>query len=208
MMAKRSGLRVAKRLDEVGFSDIVQIRNKVLELRAAGQVVHAFHGGEPFFDTPEQIKYALVKALVENRTRYAPSSGIEPLREALAKKLREKNGITAQKEDVLVTSGGAHALYSAFQAVLDPGDDMLLFSPYWTPIRDMVAGTEARALLADAAGARRSAGFSQRRHVRRLRWRRLSQRLAAAGCPALRLVVRRLRADHLGNGGGYLRMMS
>ena len=156
MMAKRSGLRVAKRLDEVGFSDIVQIRNKVLELRAAGQVVHAFHGGEPFFDTPEQIKYALVKALVENRTRYAPSSGIEPLREALAKKLREKNGITAQKEDVLVTSGGAHALYSAFQAVLDPGDDMLLFSPYWTPIRDMVAGTEARALLVPTATARRN----------------------------------------------------
>src|SRR5690348_4734935 len=141
MTAKRSGLRVAKRLDEVGFSDIVQIRNKVLELRAAGQQVHAFHGGEPFFDTPERIKYAQVKALVENRTRYAPSSGIEPLREALAKKLQEKNGIPARKDDVIVTSGGAHALYSAFQAVLDPGDDVLLFSPYWTPIRDMVTGT-------------------------------------------------------------------
>jgi aspartate aminotransferase len=156
MTTKRSAFRVAKRLDEVGFSDIVQIRNKVLDLRASGQTVHSFHGGEPFFDTPETIKYALMKALVENKTRYAPSSGIEPLRTALAKKLQEKNHIPAEKDDVIVTAGGAHALYAAFQAVLDPGDDMLLFSPYWTPIRDMVTGSEARALLVPTATARRN----------------------------------------------------
>lgn len=155
-MTKQNTMRVAKRLDEVGFSDIVQIRNKVLELRAAGQTVHAFHGGEPFFETPEKIKYALTKALVENKTRYAPSSGIDPLREALAKKLVEKNHIKAGKENVIVTAGGAHALYVAFQAVLDPGDDMLLFSPYWTPIRDMVTGSEARALLVPTSSARRN----------------------------------------------------
>jgi aspartate/methionine/tyrosine aminotransferase len=155
MMTKQTGLRVAKRLDEVGFSDIVQIRNKVLELRASGQAVHAFHGGEPFFDTPEPIKYAMIKALVENKTRYAPSSGIEPLRNALAKKLKEKNRIDADPDDVIVTAGGAHALHVAFQAVLNPGDDLLLFSPYWTPIRDMVTGAEARALLVPTATARR-----------------------------------------------------
>jgi aspartate/methionine/tyrosine aminotransferase len=155
-MTKKSGLRLAKRLDEVGFSDIVQIRNKVLELRASGQTVHAFHGGEPFFDTPETIKYAMMKALVENKTRYAPSSGIEPLRAALAKKLQEKNHIRATAEDVIVTAGGAHALHVAFQAVLNPGDDVLLFSPYWTPIRDMVTGAEARALLVPTATARRN----------------------------------------------------
>jgi len=81
MTGHKSKLRVAKRLDEVGFSDIVNIRNKVIELRAAGQIVHAFHGGEPFFETPDPIKYAMARALVENKTRYAPSSGIEPLRE-------------------------------------------------------------------------------------------------------------------------------
>jgi aspartate aminotransferase len=156
MTAKQSALRVAKRLDEVGFSDIVRIRNKVLELRADGQTVHAFHGGEPFFDTPEIVKYALMKALVENKTRYAPSSGIEPLRAALAKKLCEKNHIHAQADDVIVTAGGAHALYIAFQAVLNPGDDVLLFSPYWTPIRDMIIGAEARSLLVPTASARRN----------------------------------------------------
>ncbi|HTY83450.1 MAG TPA: aminotransferase class I/II-fold pyridoxal phosphate-dependent enzyme [Silvibacterium sp.] len=154
-MTRKTEIHLAKRLDEVGFSDIVQIRNKVLELRSSGQTVHTFHGGEPYFDTPEPIKYAMMKALVENKTRYAPSSGIEPLRVALAKKLREKNQIEADPEEVIVTAGGAHALHVAFQAVLNPGDDVLIFSPFWTPIRDMVTETEARALLVPTATARR-----------------------------------------------------
>lgn len=151
-----NALRLANRLDNVGFSDIVQIRNKVLELRAAGQPVHAFHGGEPFFETPETIKYAMLRALVENKTKYAPSSGIGPLREALAHKLNTLNHIDASVDDVLVTAGGAHALYVAFQAVLDPGDEMLLFSPYWTPIRDMVIATQAHPVLVSTEEARRN----------------------------------------------------
>ena len=156
MTSKRNALRIAKRLDEVGFSDIVQIRNKVMELRAAGQPVHAFHGGEPFFETPETVKYAGLKALAENRTRYAPSSGIAPLREAIAHKLQTRNRIDASVEDVLVTVGGAHALYASFQTVLDPGDDVLLFSPFWTPIRDMVTMAQARPVMVPTSSARRS----------------------------------------------------
>ena len=155
MAGHKSRLRVARRLDEVGFSEIVQIRNRVLELRAAGQVVHGFHGGEPFFETPEPVKHAMTRALAENKTRYAPSSGIEPLRVALAEKLTRKNHIPAGIDDVLVTAGGAHALYAAFQAVLDPGDDVLLFSPFWTPIREMINGAQARPLFVATASARR-----------------------------------------------------
>src|SRR5271155_3572360 len=109
MASHKGGLRVAKRLDEVGFSEIVKIRNRVIELRAAGEVVHGFHGGEPFFETPNPVKYAMTRALVENKTRYAPSSGIEPLRKALAQKLTRKNHISAGIDNVLVTAGGAHA---------------------------------------------------------------------------------------------------
>ena len=155
-MRQKSAIRVSRRLEEVGFSDIVQIRNKVMELRAAGQAVHAFHGGEPFFETPEAIKYAGLKALAENRTRYAPSSGVEPLRQAIARKLQTKNHIDAAVEDVLVTVGGAHALHAAFQTVLDEGDDVLLFSPYWTPIRDMVTMAQARPVMVPTSSARRS----------------------------------------------------
>jgi aspartate aminotransferase len=156
MTTKTKPIRLAKRLDEVGFSDIVQIRNKVLELRAAGKPVHAFHGGEPFFETPDVIKYAGLKALVENKTRYAPSSGIEPLRTAIAKKLYTKNHIEADVDDVIVTCGGAHALYVAFQTVLDPGDDVLVFAPFWTPIRDMVTLAQARPVMVPTATARRN----------------------------------------------------
>lgn len=155
MTSRTKSIHLAKRLDEVGFSDIVLIRNKVLELRAAGTPVHAFHGGEPFFETPEIVKYGGLKALAENKTRYAPSSGIDPLRAAIAKKLQTKNHIDAPVDDVIVTVGGAHALYVAFQAVLDPGDDVLLFAPYWTPIRDMITMAQARPVMVPTSSARR-----------------------------------------------------
>jgi len=156
MSGKDHGIRLAKRLDEVGFSDIVQIRNKVMALRAEGKQVHALHGGEPFFETPDAIKYAAIEALVNNQTHYAPSSGIQPLREALAAKVTRKNGIPANVDQVIATVGGSQALYGAFQSVLDPGDDTLVFSPYWTPIADLIRGAQARPLLVPTSTARRN----------------------------------------------------
>ncbi len=148
--------RLATRLDEVGFSDIVKIRNKVMDLRARGETVHAFHGGEPFFATPEAVKQALVQAVVEDRTKYAPSSGILPLRTALAEKLQTRNGMSnVTAEDVIVTVGGAHALWVSFQAVLNAGDEVLIFSPYWTPIADMVRAGQARPIFVPTVEARR-----------------------------------------------------
>ena len=155
-IVRRSGIRLAKRLDEVGFSNIVVIRDKVMELKGAGQQVHMFHGGEPFFETPGGIKYAALKALAENQTHYAPSSGVLPLRKALVAKLAAKNGIEATTDEVIATVGGSQGLYAAFQSVLDPGDDALVFSPYWTPIRDLVTGAEARPLLVPTITARRN----------------------------------------------------
>jgi len=156
MTIKQSGIRLAKRLDEVGFSDIVQIRNKVMELRAEGVDVHALHGGEPFFETPPEIKYAAIQALVENETHYAPSSGVLPLRKALVEKLARKNALNVTTEEVIATVGGSQALYGAFQSVLDPGDDALVFSPYWTPIADLITGTQARPLRVPSSTARRN----------------------------------------------------
>jgi aspartate/methionine/tyrosine aminotransferase len=156
MTTRKTGIRLARRLDEVGFSDIVQIRNKVMAMRAEGLQVHALHGGEPYFETPDDIKYAAMKALVENHTHYAPSSGLLPLRKALVEKLARKNQIRVTAEEVIATVGGSQGLYAAFQSVLDPGDDALVFSPYWTPIGDLVTGAQARPLLVPTATARRS----------------------------------------------------
>jgi aspartate aminotransferase len=127
-----------------------------MAMRAEGLQVHSLHGGEPFFETPDDIKFAAVRALVENQTHYAPSSGLLPLRKALVEKLAAKNGIHINTDEVIVTVGGSQGLYAAFQSVLDAGDDALVFSPYWTPISDLVTGAQARPLLVPTITARRN----------------------------------------------------
>ncbi len=149
-----AAFHLAKRLDEVGFSDIVKIRNRVMELRAQGANVYQFEGGEPYRPTPDYIKDAIARAVQENKTRYAPSSGIPELRSAIADKLKNRNGIDASSENVLVVNGGMQGLFAAFQSTVDPEDDVLIFSPYWTPIKDLVAHCGAQLVLAPTDQAR------------------------------------------------------
>ena len=131
-------MNVAARASLLGFSDIVKIRNRVLDMRSRGQRVLQLEGGEPFMPTPDFIKDAMRDALDANQTRYAPSSGIPQLLDALRAKLAAKNGINVEPRNLIVTAGGAHALFCAFSASVNPGDEVMFFSPYWTPIRDQV----------------------------------------------------------------------
>ena len=128
----------SRRFDSVGFSEIVQVRNRVMKLLAAGHAVHRFEGGEPYMTTPEQIKEAMVRALARNQTRYAPSSGIPELTGAIVEKVRSKNRIPADDDSAVVVNGGMQGLFAAFSTILDPGDEVLTFSPYWTPVVDLV----------------------------------------------------------------------
>ncbi|HSL53604.1 MAG TPA: pyridoxal phosphate-dependent aminotransferase [Pyrinomonadaceae bacterium] len=153
-------LRLATRLEQVGFSDIVKLRNRIMELRGEGATVYQFEGGEPFMPTPDPIKAAMKRALDEDQTRYAPSSGIPELREAMAEKLRTRNRIPAEAKDVIVVNGGMQALFGAFQSIVNPGDEVLLFSPYWTPIKDLVAHCQGRSVFVPTAEAREH-GFPQ-----------------------------------------------
>ena len=152
--------RLAERLDRVGFSDIVKIRNRIMELRAAGQTVYQFEGGEPYTFTPDYVKEAMTRALAENRTRYAPSSGIPELRAAIADKVRERNRIPVAEENVIVLTGGMQGLFGAFQSTINPGDEVLVFSPYWTPIKDLIAHCEGTTVLVSTTEARRE-GFAR-----------------------------------------------
>ncbi|HEX7296260.1 MAG TPA: aminotransferase class I/II-fold pyridoxal phosphate-dependent enzyme [Pyrinomonadaceae bacterium] len=129
-----------------------------MELRSQGAQVYQFEGGEPFMPTPDPIKEALKRAVDENKTRYAPSSGIAELRQALATKVREKNGIPAGESDVIILNGGMQGLFGAFQSTIDPGDEVLLFSPYWTPIKDLIAHCQGQSVLVPTQDARRE-GF-------------------------------------------------
>lgn len=138
----------------------MQIRNRVLELRARGEVVHQFEGGEPFRPTADHIKVAMQQALLENKTRYAASSGISDLRAALAAKLQARNHIPATAAGVIVVGGGMHGLFSSFQCALDAGDEVLMFSPFWTPIRDLIAFVHATPVLIPTIQAREN-GLAQ-----------------------------------------------
>ncbi len=131
-----------------------------MELRNRGQRVHQFEGGEPYRSTPDYIKEAISFALRENKTRYAPSSGISELRQAIADKLRDRNRIPAHEGNVLIVNGGMQGLFAAFQSVVNPGDDVLIFSPYWTPIKDLVAHCQGRLVLVPMDEARAN-GFRE-----------------------------------------------
>ncbi len=161
MSTSQTLFRLAERLDRVGFSDIVTIRNKIMELRVAGQTVYQFEGGEPFNNTPDYIKEAATRALNENRTRYAPSSGIAELRAAISDKLRERNGMeNVTDEHVIVLNGGMQGLFGAFQSVVNPRDEVMVFSPYWTPIKDLIAHCEGTPVMVPTTEAR-AEGFQQ-----------------------------------------------
>jgi aspartate aminotransferase len=147
--------RPARRFESVGFSEIVRVRNRVMELLAAGQKVWRFEGGEPWMNTPDEVKAAMGGALARNQTRYAPSSGIPELRQAILEKVRTRNGIPADAESPIVVNGGMQGLFAAFATLLDPGDEVLMFSPYWTPIVDLVAYHQATPVLVPTAAARR-----------------------------------------------------
>jgi aspartate aminotransferase len=163
----------ARRFEAVGFSEIVKVRNRVLELLGAGHKVWRFEGGEPYMPTPQPIKDAMAAALARNETRYAPSSGVPELRRAIVEKVRRKNGIPADDDSPIVVNGGMHGLFSAFATLLNPGDEVLMFSPYWTPIMDVVTYHGATAALVGAARARREG---------------LTAALAAAATPRTKLL--------------------
>lgn len=153
-MSTVSKFALANRLNGVGFSEIVVIRNKILAMKEAGHQIFQFEGGEPFPNTPQVVKDACLKALTDNKTRYAPSSGIPDLVTAIKQKVNTRNGIPAQQGDIIVVAGGMHGLFAAFQAVLNPDDEVLLFSPYWTPTRDLISMNGGKTVLVNTVQAR------------------------------------------------------
>ena len=116
----------------------LEISAKTKELIAAGKDICNMSGGEPDFDTPDFIIDATLKALKNGITRYGPAAGDPELREAIAKKQTEVNKVPTNMENILVTNGGKQAIYNLFQVTLNPGDEVLIPSPYWLSYPDMV----------------------------------------------------------------------
>jgi len=109
----------------------LEISAKAKALKAEGKNICSLSAGEPDFDTPEFIIDATLKALKDGKTRYGPAAGDPDLREAIAYKQSNINKVPTKTENVLVTNGGKQAIFNLFQVVLNPGDEVLIPSPYW-----------------------------------------------------------------------------
>ena len=135
---------VARTLERVKPSPTMAITAKARELKAAGFDVIGLGAGEPDFDTPDHIKHAAVKAIERGETKYTAVDGIPELKRAIADKFKRENGLAYKPSEITVGSGGKQVLYNALLATLDPGDEVIVPSPYWVSYPDIVllAGAE------------------------------------------------------------------
>ncbi|NHC44093.1 pyridoxal phosphate-dependent aminotransferase [Motilibacter aurantiacus] len=125
--------RVSQRLAAITESATLAVDAKAKALKAAGRPVIGFAAGEPDFPTPEHIVEAAVRACTDPRMHhYTPAAGLPELREAVAAKTARDSGLMVAASQVLITNGGKQAVYNAFAALLDPGDEVLVPAPYWT----------------------------------------------------------------------------
>lgn len=148
-------MKVSQRAKAVAPSATIAVTARAKELKAQGVDVVGFGAGEPDFDTPEYIKQAAIKALKEGQTKYTPAAGIPALRATIARKLERENGLKYAPEQVIVNLGGKHSVYEAMQAVLDPGDEVLLPAPYWVtyPEAAGLAGGVVKVLETDKSNS-------------------------------------------------------
>ena len=120
-------------------SPTLAVDAKAKELKAAGLDVCGFGAGEPDFDTPDFIKEACIDALNAGKTKYAPAAGVPALRDALAEKYRNDNGIAGvTSQQIVVSPGGKYSCMLAIQAVVSPGDEVIIPAPYWVSYPEMV----------------------------------------------------------------------
>jgi len=131
---------ISARISAIAESATLAVDAKAKALKAAGRPVIGFGAGEPDFPTPDYIVEAAQRACAEPRFhKYTPAAGLPELREAVAAKTARDSGLVVQPGQVLITNGGKQAVYEAFATLLDPGDEVLLPTPYWTTYPESIA---------------------------------------------------------------------
>jgi len=132
--------RVSRRIGAIAESATLKVDAKAKALKASGRPIISYGAGEPDFPTPEHIVEAAVAAVLDPKNhRYTPAAGLPELREAIAEKTRRDSGLAVSASQVIVTNGGKQAVYQAFQALLDDGDEVLVPTPYWTTYPEVIA---------------------------------------------------------------------
>ncbi|MCL4557823.1 MAG: pyridoxal phosphate-dependent aminotransferase [Deltaproteobacteria bacterium] len=120
-------------------SATLAIDTKAKELKAQGIDVVGFGAGEPDFDTPDNIKHAAIDAINRGFTKYMPVDGIPDLKDAIIEKFKRDNGIEYARDEIIVSVGAKHALFNIALAMVDPGDEVIIPTPYWVSYPEMFA---------------------------------------------------------------------
>ena len=163
----------SRRMSRIKASPAAMISARAMEMARAGRDVIALSAGEPDFDTPDPIKMAAMRAIVEGKTKYPPLTGIPELREAICRKLERENGLRYAPDEVIVSNGGKQVIYNALAATLDPDDEVVVPAPFWVSYPDMtlLAGGTPVVAPADAAnGFRLSPEQLERAITAKTKW--------------------------------------
>ncbi|SDI98719.1 pyridoxal phosphate-dependent aminotransferase [Salimicrobium halophilum] len=131
-------MELAQRVQALTPSSTLAITAKAKELKQEGHDVIGLGAGEPDFNTPQYILEAAKKAMDEGMTKYTPSGGIPELRKAIVDKLKRDQDLTYEEDQVIVTTGAKHALFTLFQVLLNPGDEVVIPAPYWVSYPEQV----------------------------------------------------------------------
>lgn len=131
-------LTLSRKAQEVKPSSTLAITAKAKEMKANGIDVVGFGAGEPDFNTPDNVCEAAIKAIKSGFTKYTPASGTNELKEAICKKFKEFNKIEYKPNQIVISNGGKHSLSNAFDAILNPGDEVIIPAPYWLSYPEMV----------------------------------------------------------------------
>ncbi|BAO44407.1 pyridoxal phosphate-dependent aminotransferase [Thiolapillus brandeum] len=142
--------KLSTRVQAVKPSPTLAITARAAALRAAGEDVIGLGAGEPDFDTPEHIKVAAKAAIDQGKTKYTAVDGTATLKQAVIDKFKRDNGFDYQPEQILVSSGGKQSFFNLCQAILDPGDEVIIPAPYWVSYPDMVVLAGAAPVLVHA----------------------------------------------------------
>lgn len=134
---------IAQRARAIKPSPTLAMAAKAKAMKAQGIDVVDFGVGEPDFDTPENVKQAGIKAIQSGFTKYTPAGGTDELRDAVVDKLRKDNGLAYERSQVLISCGAKHSLYNIAEALFDPGDEVIIPSPYWVSYPDQVILNDA-----------------------------------------------------------------
>lgn len=140
-------ITLSKKAQNVSPSITLSIDAKAKQMKADGINVISFGVGEPDFSTPENIKSVAVEAIKKGFTTYTPASGLPQLKQAICTKLKANNNLDYKPENIVVSNGAKHSLYNIFQALCNPGDEVIIPVPYWVSYPDMVKMADANPIF-------------------------------------------------------------